>query len=229
VVDTSSQKEVKRISQFILRTGSLTRLIQPPQKAARLISVVGVKDQELSQLKLYLAAIILFSISFPTLSLAGMYCEYLEIDKSEIESFKENPDLIPKKIVKSPQDMHLDLHKSWHGIHYLLTKQLWESGNEFDLVIIGGIEIGNDINYGPARIHSPNAVKKIASLLNKVSEDTLKTNYDPMRMDKLGIYPNIWVRDGKQGLSELLIAFRKLKDFFNSCATRSNAVITIIW
>ena len=160
-----------------------------------------------------------------------MYCKYLEIDKSEIGSLKENPDLIPEKFLNAPQHRHrhLDLHKSWHGIHYLLTKQLWESGNEFDLVIIGGVEIGYDLNYGPARIHSPKAVKKIASLLNKVSEDTLKENYDPKRMDKLGIYPNIWVRDGKQALSELLTDFRSLRDFFNDCAKRSSAVITVIW
>lgn len=53
----------------------------------------------------------------------------------------------------------LDLDKSWHGIHYLLTGTAWGIGEGAGAAILGGDEIGEDGGYGPARLLDPETVR----------------------------------------------------------------------
>jgi hypothetical protein len=41
----------------------------------------------------------------------------------------------------------LDLDKSWHGIHYLLTGTAWEIDEGAGTAILGGEEIGEDTGH----------------------------------------------------------------------------------
>lgn len=57
-------------------------------------------------------------------------------------------------------DPELDLDKTWHGIHYLLTGTAWEISAGADAAILGGDDIGEDNGYGPPRLlRGPNVMR----------------------------------------------------------------------
>lgn len=45
----------------------------------------------------------------------------------------------------------LDLDKAWHAIHFILNGSAWEGRYPLSHVILGGIELRDDLGYGPAR------------------------------------------------------------------------------
>ena len=55
-----------------------------------------------------------------------------------------------------PADTHIpapteeiDLDKSWHGIHFLLTGAAWEGERPLNFLILGGEEVGDiDVGHG---------------------------------------------------------------------------------
>src|SRR5262245_36837129 len=71
----------------------------------------------------------------------------------------------------------LDLDKSWHGIHYLLTGTAWEIGEGAGAAILGGDEVGEDGGYGPARLVRPEAVRAVAAALSALDVETLRSRF----------------------------------------------------
>lgn len=90
----------------------------------------------------------------------------------------------------------IDLDKSWHGIHYLLTKTAWEGEPPLNFLVLGGEEVGDiDVGYGTARAFRSEEVRKIHEALQPVDSETLRSRFDPAEMTELEIYPQIWDRD----------------------------------
>ena len=90
----------------------------------------------------------------------------------------------------------IDLDKSWHGIHYLLTKTAWEGEPPLSFLVLSGAEIGDiDVGYGPARAFRSDEVRRIHEALQPINEETLRSRFDPADMMSLEIYPEIWDRD----------------------------------
>lgn len=89
-----------------------------------------------------------------------------------------------------------DLDKAWHGIHYLLTQTAWEGEEPLNLLISGGMLVGEiDIGYGPARAFTAAEVKAIRQALRPIDDAFLRARFHPEEMMRLGIYPEIWDRD----------------------------------
>jgi len=127
---------------------------------------------------------------------------------------------------QNPNGLYLD--KAWHGLHWLLAKNAGSTSAAPSKIIFGGEEIGKNLGYGRPRIFTPSEVKQIALLLDSLSPDDLKKNYDPQAMDKANIYPNDWVeweKDGEPALDDLLSAFQELKAFYRRAANASYSVI----
>jgi len=87
----------------------------------------------------------------------------------------------------------IDLDKSWHSIHYLLTKTAWEGEAPLNFLVLGGEEVGNiDVGYGTARAFRSDDVRRIHEVLQLIDEETLRSRFDPVDMMSLEIYPEIW-------------------------------------
>jgi hypothetical protein len=69
-------------------------------------------------------------------------------------------------------DPELDLDKSWHAIHYLLTGTAWEIDDGAGAAILGGEEIGEDGGYGPARLLGAEKVRAVAAALDAMDVAT---------------------------------------------------------
>ncbi len=111
-----------------------------------------------------------------------------------------------------------DLDKAWQGIHYCINKTAYDAEPPMDFITVGGEVAGDiDVGYGPARLFNSETVKDIHNHLSKITESQISANYNPKEMDKLDIYPNIWERDGKEGLEYITEYFNCLKTFLANC------------
>lgn len=147
--------------------------------------------------------------------------------EAEFRSLAEQPDQLGQLLYsQNPNGLYLD--KAWHGVHWLLAKSAGPTPAPESKVIFGGKEIGKNLGYGKPRIFTPSEVKQIASLLDSLSLDELKKNYQPQAMDKADIYPNDWVeweKSGEPALDYLLSAFQELKAFYRRAARAGHSVI----
>lgn len=62
----------------------------------------------------------------------------------------------------------VDLDKSWHAIHFVLTGQLEPDGTASGDAILDGVGLGPDLGYGPARLLDANRVSEIAQALSAI-------------------------------------------------------------
>lgn len=122
-------------------------------------------------------------------------------------------------------DQELDLDKSWHGIHYLLTGTAWAGVHGAGAALFGGDEIGEDNGYGPARLLRPEAVRAVAAALDPLDIETLRTRFDPAAMTAADIYPNIWHHGSDEFDSYLAPYFAKLRQFYLTAAASDQAVL----
>lgn len=85
-------------------------------------------------------------------------------------------------LLHPPCDASLRMDKEWHGIHFLLTGDAWSTDGEYCSIVFGGTEIGPDISYGPARMLTAQQVADIASKLQALSLDDLRSRFNPAEM-----------------------------------------------
>lgn len=116
------------------------------------------------------------------------------------------------------ENLDNDLDKAWQGIHYCLNKTDYEAEPPMDFITVGGELVGKiDVGYGPARVIKSSVVKEIDKKLQLISIEQLKKNYDPKDMERLDIYPNIWVREQDEGFDYIKDYFETLKGFIAHC------------
>jgi hypothetical protein len=117
----------------------------------------------------------------------------------------------------------LDLHKSWHCLHYLFTGKVEGSdGSALGDSIVGGTEIGGeaaDTGYGPPRSLSPTQVRNVAAALEQFPIDQKLQLYDAGQADRAGIYC------AQHDADELRDYFSQLREFYSDAAGKGNAVL----
>jgi hypothetical protein len=131
----------------------------------------------------------------------------------------ENIEILNLDLVEG-ENIDCDLDKSWQGIHYCLNKTAYEAEPPMDFITVGGEVAGDiEVGYGPARLFSTQVVKTIHERLSNITEKDIAANYNPKEMDQLDIYPNIWERDGNEGLEYIAEYFSSLKTFIANCVS----------
>jgi hypothetical protein len=93
----------------------------------------------------------------------------------EAGAFGEDPDV-------------LNLQKSWHTLHYLLTGSAFPADSPVGRAILGGQEIGPDLGYGPGRILTPDQVQEVAVSLSQVAKEDLAQRFVLSSMTAAKIY-----------------------------------------
>lgn len=165
----------------------------------------------------------------------GMTCTLLRVTKSELEEYLNNSSLLEDRIFNDePEDEDknlLDIDKSWDGIIFLLTGQNIENADHPLLqVIFSGQIIDNeqDFGSGPANYRTPEQVADLNAQISKISLEDLRQKYDPVKMSKLDVYPNVWERDREEAFEYLSDYFLELQQFYSDASLNGQAIITII-
>lgn len=117
----------------------------------------------------------------------------------------------------------IGIGKAWHGLHYLLCGSAEPAEGDLAAAVLGGVEIGGDGGYGPARYLEPISVHTIAAELARVSENELRGRYDAEAMEAASVYPGHWADE--ENLAWLLHAWREVAAFYAGAAARGNAAL----
>ena len=123
----------------------------------------------------------------------------------------------------------LDLEKAWHGLHFLLTGAADGGRPPASFLLEGGEQLGDDDEMD-ARLLQPTQVREFAEHLAALTPDELTGRFDPARMTKLRIYPEIWERseDEDDPRGYLLTAFAALRDFVGAAAAAGDVLVLCI-
>ena len=124
----------------------------------------------------------------------------------------------------------LDIDKSWHGIHFLLTGSHSEGSGPLAFILQGGREIPtDDFGYGPPHAFTATEVREINQALNRVSPDELYSKADPDQFTELDIYPGIWDSEPKEeSIGYLTDYLKELQTFIKQAAASDRALIAYI-
>ena len=120
----------------------------------------------------------------------------------------------------------IDLDKSWHGIHYLLTGTAEAGDFPLGFLVCGGTQIGDvGVGYCPARAFRAREVKEVQRALSVIDDQTLRGRFDPAKMSELEIYPDIWEREGDEALEYCEENFRELIAFIDRASDMNLGVV----
>lgn len=120
----------------------------------------------------------------------------------------------------------LDLHKSWHMLHYLLTGEVWEGAAPGNLLMTGE-ELGEDMGFGPPRLHTPDAAAAFAEFIRDLEASDLAGRLDPARLAALDVYGCDGAQEAEDLEDELEHYFPQLKSFVTKAATEGDGLL--IW
>ena len=152
--------------------------------------------------------------------------EMMKLMKQAVQQQKEGLGKIPSGTTEADQKNateQLDLHKSWHCLHFILTGKAEETGGTpLGDAILGGVEIGGeaaDTGYGPPRALSPKQVRAVAAALAGFPIEQKVQEFDSAVAEKAGIYV------AQHEPEELKEYFGQLRSFYEDAARRGNAVL----
>jgi len=119
----------------------------------------------------------------------------------------------------------LDLHKSWHVLHYLFTGEA-DGGTPPADALLGGRELGPDMGYGPPRLHEPAATAAFARFLAPLTVAELQRRIDIGRMSAAGVYCCDGEDDSAEDLEgDVAHYFPLLQNFVAEAARNSNGLL----
>lgn len=165
----------------------------------------------------------------------GMIANLLRVNENELEKYLKDSSLLENDIYNEDsanKSLQLaDIDKSWDGIIFLLTgKGFQDNDDSLMRVLFSGqlIDEEQDMGVGPAHYLTPNEVKEIHSQISTVRVEDLKEKYNPIKMDELEVYPNIWKRDADYGFEYLSRYFLDLQRIYAEASQNNEAIITFL-
>ncbi len=125
---------------------------------------------------------------------------------------------VPDLNLNAEEQLEIDLDKSWDGIHFCLTGADYDKETPLGFIRTGGRQVGNiDIGHGPARAFHSKDIKSLWDLIDSIDLRQLEENYDPDKMQQLGIYPEIWSEDHEAGFQYISEHYAQLKELLHQC------------
>ena len=123
----------------------------------------------------------------------------------------------------------ISLEKAWHGLHFLLTGDAWETEGPAAFIVGGGAPLdGVDAGYGLPRLFMPDEVQQIHAKLNSTDGETLWSRYDSDAMTTEGVYPDIWDEPEEDLKEEYLFYFTDLKNLVSRAAGAGQGLVVFL-
>lgn len=124
--------------------------------------------------------------------------------------------LVPEQLI--------DIDKSWHAIHFLLTGTIWEPVMPAG-ALLGGESVSNDLGYGPVRLLSGDEVRQFNAVLAGKPGDFIEKSLDFDALARANIYPDIWSRHDPDDIAYVSHFFDNLRTFFGQAANAGDGVV----
>lgn len=163
----------------------------------------------------------------------GMTAAFVALPSEKLTALQAEPDTagthFMEQLEAGSEDVVLDIDKSWHGIHFLLTHEVYGGDGPVSLPILGGTAIGNDLGYGTARYLEPQDVASAADALAGVSVDQLRERFKPAELEEAYVYPTgIWEDEGDEAFEYLAHWYERLQHFYAAAAQRGDAMLLAV-
>lgn len=140
-------------------------------------------------------------------------------DPAQFEAF-----IVPGDWRAIPAEQWVNLDKSWHAIHFLMTGDGATTTAPAG-ALLGGKEVSGDLGCGPARLLKPAAVAAFAELLTSKPQDFVEREIDIDALQNSGVYPNIWDRRDPADVQYVSWHFSRLRNFFETAAENGDHVV----
>lgn len=162
----------------------------------------------------------------------SMLCYLLEISPAQVKALRGQPSLaadVAMAVITEGNVAQLgalqeplDLQKSWHMLHYLFTGSV-EDTNSPGAALLSGEELGEDISYGPVRLHDEKATAEFTRFLQGVDIETLLARMSITEMAEAGVYS---VGDDAAVREEVGYYFPQLRDYVARVARKNAGLLT---
>ena len=129
-----------------------------------------------------------------------------------------------------PIEKALSLEKSWHMLHYLFTGHAGTGHAPGDL-LLSGEELGEDVGYGPARLHDERKAGEFSRFLEGQDLVRLRARTDFDAMNRAGVLygagePASEVAH-KMLHEEMALYFQLLRDYVQAMAGKGDGLM--VW
>ena len=153
---------------------------------------------------------------------------FLAVKAEQSEMLVNDPASVATFVAEAVEDQDelgadfLDVDKSWHGIHFVLTGAVTGGDAPLAWVVFAPTSIGEDLGHGPARILKPDEVVEVSKALAPLTADKLKRRCDWNVMNEREIYPRSWRSGDEDYIAD---NFNHLKKLYDAAARRRMAVV----
>lgn len=123
----------------------------------------------------------------------------------------------------------ITLEKSWYMLHYLFTGHVG-LGNAPGDFLLTGEELGDDLGYGPARLHDEMATRDFRDYLDRQEVARLQGRIDLKEMERAGVYA-MPLGSGsdeeytKELRSDVALFFTLLRDYVRKQSDKGNGLL----
>ena len=131
-------------------------------------------------------------------------------------------------ILGEPEGISTDLDKAWHGIHYLLTGSASEGDAPLSFLVSEGRAVGAiHVGYCPARVFTAAETRTILQAIEGISDEDLRSRFDPGDMTAKKIYPEIWSRGSPddETIGYFLEHFAIMRGFFEQAVESELGIV----
>ncbi|BAY83615.1 hypothetical protein NIES267_31040 [Calothrix parasitica NIES-267] len=170
----------------------------------------------------------------------GMTGNYRRISQEKLTELQNHPELINDFLfpayeadqISELNGSYLDIDKTWHAIHFLLTGTIASGQPPLENVVMGGTPLGDpenpDFDFGPARFLNPSEVKEVSETISKISKAEFQSRFNPSQLVEAEIYPTLVWERGEAELEYLTNHFLGLVKFFQEAAKNREIVLLYI-
>jgi hypothetical protein len=139
---------------------------------------------------------------------------------------KPEPESRPTPVRRD--DDEIDLDKSWHIVHYLLTGSDNATDSPLNIIADESDRLADiDVGLGPPFVIHPEAVSLFAAAAAEMSDEQFLSRLRPSEMPLDTLYLGDSVRDDPDEMGEYAVEnFHFLRDFAQKAADAGDAAIT---
>ena len=127
----------------------------------------------------------------------SILCYVMGLSPDQVKALRATPDLATEIVMATvgegdvsqlgPLQKPLDLHKSWHMLHYLFTGHV-DASDAPGNALLTGAPLGEDVGYGPARIHDESRTQEFGQFLATVDLARLQASVNFQEMTRIRVY-----------------------------------------
>lgn len=155
----------------------------------------------------------------------GMTGYFLAAAPEEIQQVQRG-DLPVSRLIYRPNQKKLDVDKTWHAIHYLLSNKLAKDDEDILCRVVFSRPVSQeDLGMGPATFLTSDEVQQAAESLSQIQMEQFRQMFDLKEMLREEIYPVMENDVEEEFFPYVWDGFQSLQVFFQQAAGEEKCVL----